>query len=149
MSCKLLRISGSATRQTLSMTHKVISKKGSTIKDPTCGAFEFYTNHPEKASNGSLMRNGAVPALFTEDSQEIEAFDASVSQGILTHYSPLCVLCCFLHTCLIRKGIQYKWRNDEIKSWTFDTVFQIFDKSFESWKNSTKNEDCLQVCLLF
>lgn len=61
-------------------------------------ALNEYRQNPTGAANGSLMRNGIVPALA--DSLE-EAFSISLQQGILTHYAPLPALCCCAQTFLI------------------------------------------------
>ena len=54
------------------------------------------------------MRNGVVAAFFHKQEQEIEAIDVTVSHATMTHYSPLSVLCCVVHTLLIRNGILKK-----------------------------------------
>lgn len=48
------------------------------------------------------MRNGVIPALFPLPEQEIEALDATVLQGIITHYNPSSVFVCVIQTILIR-----------------------------------------------
>src|SRR5690606_13979996 len=50
----------------------------------------------------SLMRNGVIPALFPRVDQEEEVLDATVCHGIITHYQPLTVLTCVVHSLLIR-----------------------------------------------
>jgi ADP-ribosylglycohydrolase len=52
---------------------------------------KIYRKNPQSLSNGSLMRNGIVPAL-TESLEDI--FEISLKQGIITNYAPLCVACC-------------------------------------------------------
>jgi len=60
-------------------------------------------------ANGSLMRNGFIPALFSGKDQEIEALDATILHGIITHYGPLMVICCVIHTFLIRRALLTNW----------------------------------------
>lgn len=51
------------------------------------------------------MRNGVIPVFFDS---EIEALDATVCQATMTHYSPLSVVCCAVHTLLIHNAIKNK-----------------------------------------
>ena len=54
------------------------------------------------AANGSLMRNGVVPGTSTSAD---DALRISVLHGIITHYAPLCVVCCAAHTWLIADAL--------------------------------------------
>ena len=54
------------------------------------------------------MRNGAIPALFPGIEEETAALDATIMHGIVTHWNPVPVICCVLHTLLIREGL---WHN--------------------------------------
>lgn len=66
------------------------------------GARMRYNQSPEEvALNGSLMRNGTV-AAWTLDKSEYDAIRFSLLQSIATHYAPLCVLSCVIHTLMIR-----------------------------------------------
>ena len=62
------------------------------------GALSGYRRNPNAAANGSLMRNGVIPALA--DSLD-DAFRFSVLHGLPTHYAPLPVLCCCAQTYLL------------------------------------------------
>jgi hypothetical protein len=64
----------------------------------TEAAWQEYRRNPRSAPNGSLIRNGIVPALAGSLD---EAFRISLLQGIITHYHPLPVLCCAAQTYLI------------------------------------------------
>lgn len=70
------------------------------------GGLHTYTNNPSNAANGSLMRNGVVPALA--DMLD-EAFQYTLHQGITTHYSPLAVLCCIAQTFWIWELLEGRW----------------------------------------
>eukprot|EP01119_Soliformovum_irregulare_P025612 TRINITY_DN9536_c0_g1_i1.p1 TRINITY_DN9536_c0_g1~~TRINITY_DN9536_c0_g1_i1.p1 ORF type:complete len:361 (-),score=89.17 TRINITY_DN9536_c0_g1_i1:56-1138(-) len=69
------------------------------------GGLGEWRKNPNNLANGSLMRNGVIAALFPKPDQETEAIDATILQGAITHYAPLPVLCCVIHTILIRCGI--------------------------------------------
>lgn len=57
-----------------------------------------YRERPHSAPNGSLIRNGIVPAM----AETLEdAFRISLLQGIITHYHSLAVLCCAAQTYLL------------------------------------------------
>ena len=57
-----------------------------------------YRENAQAAANGSLMRNGVVPALA--DSLD-QALSISIRQSLISHYGPLPVLCCCAHSYLI------------------------------------------------
>ncbi len=48
------------------------------------------------------MRNGVIAAIFSGPDEEVAALDATIIHGIITHYGPIMVLCCVVHTILIR-----------------------------------------------
>lgn len=59
------------------------------------------------------MRNGMVAALYAEDGDDalLRLLDYTVLHGIITHYGPLPVLTCVLHSLLIRYRISaITWR---------------------------------------
>lgn len=60
--------------------------------------FEAFAQNPQNSPNGSLMRNGIIPASAESMAQ---AFEHSLKQGIITHYDPLSVLCCGVQTWMI------------------------------------------------
>ena len=70
------------------------------------GGLDAYLSSPSGAANGSLMRNGVVPAMA--DTLE-EALRLAVHHGIITHYAPLPVLCCIAHTFWIWELLAGRW----------------------------------------
>jgi len=77
------------------------------------GGLGIYSRNPKNYANGSLMRNGAIPALFPEVEEETAALDATIMHGIVTHWNPVTVICCILHTLLIREGLWYNTNNQQ------------------------------------
>jgi hypothetical protein len=55
----------------------------------------------------SLMRNGVVAAIYADEGEAAEArlIDYTVLHGIITHYAPLPVITCVVHSLLIRCGV--------------------------------------------
>src|SRR5256885_2333580 len=92
----------------------------------------------------SLMRNGVIPALFPSQEQEIEALDATVLQGIITHWSPICVLTCVVQTLLIRKGLLTKDKT-LLKPPTLEDIKELLSGPWNDWKQKTKNEFTIMV----
>ena len=70
------------------------------------GALADYRSNPDNAANGSLMRNGVVPALA--DTLE-EAFAVTLHHGMTTHYSPLPQACCAAQTYLLWELLAGRW----------------------------------------
>lgn len=73
----------------------------------------------ESASNGSLMRNGLIGYIPSEPH---DAFSLSLKQCLITHYSPLPVLCCCAQTYIIRlllEGLDLPvhWQEDFRRDW--------------------------------
>jgi hypothetical protein len=52
------------------------------------------------------MRNGVVAAIYADEGEAAEArlIDYTVLHGIITHYAPLPVITCVVHSLLIRCG---------------------------------------------
>lgn len=105
-------------------------------------ALNEYRLNPTGAANGSLMRNGIVPALA--DSLE-EAFSISLQQGIITHYAPLPVLCCCAQTFLIWELLESRdpFTGDWIQG--FLGQFENFlassnDPIISSWRQNTADD---------
>eukprot|EP01089_Gocevia_fonbrunei_P008642 TRINITY_DN2035_c0_g1_i1.p1 TRINITY_DN2035_c0_g1~~TRINITY_DN2035_c0_g1_i1.p1 ORF type:complete len:385 (-),score=67.90 TRINITY_DN2035_c0_g1_i1:33-1187(-) len=67
--------------------------------------FDNGINGTTNAANGSLMRNGMIPGIYSNPTlYSLEtALNATIAHGIITHYGPEPVLTCILHTLLIRK----------------------------------------------
>jgi ADP-ribosylglycohydrolase len=68
-----------------------------------------WREDPAGAANGSLMRNGVIPAIADDLD---DAFRCSLLHGIVTHYGPLPVLCCGLQTWLIDQLLAGRWPLD-------------------------------------
>ncbi len=72
-----------------------------------------YREHqarPNNAANGSLMRNGIIPAMA--DTLE-QAFTYTAHHAMITHYDPLSMLCCAVQTWMIWHLLQGRWPLDE------------------------------------
>ena len=67
------------------------------------GALAEYQANPTNAANGSLMRNGVVPGMVADLD---DAFDVTLSHGVMTHYAPLPQICCAAQTYLIRQLLE-------------------------------------------
>jgi len=87
-----------------------------------------------------LMRNGVVAALFPLPHQEIEALDATVLQGIITHWAPLPVLTCVVQTLLIRHALNTN--DDSRKAPTLSDIKELLAGPWANWQKTTTNEDC-------
>jgi ADP-ribosylglycohydrolase len=102
------------------------------------GAYDEWRKNPNNSPNGSLMRNGVIPALlYPKD--ETDCIDATVLQSIITHYSPLSVLSCVIQSLLIRNAILQKPSGPP----TIEDIQNLIQTSWEKWKTSTTNEYCL------
>jgi len=122
---------GNLTRTTLSI---VARPKYSFYR----GAYDQWIKNPFNSPNGSLMRNGVIPALFYPK-DETDCIDATVLHSILTHYSPLSVLCCVIQSLLIRNAILQKPSGPP----TIEDIQNLIQTSWQKWKTSTSNEHCL------
>jgi hypothetical protein len=94
---------------------------------------EFRAN-PKAAPNGSLIRNGVVPALAETLN---EAFRVSLLQGIITHYHPVAVLCCAAQTYLLWGLL----RERAILPWEWVKPFR---ERWHNWLISTTDPVCQQ-----
>lgn len=111
------------------------------------GAKLRYNQAPDEvALNGSLMRNGIV-AAWTLDKSEYDAIRFSVLQSIATHYAPLCVLSCVIHTLMIRlisKNPAHKICTQDIKdafaSWTAFKNIPTHDSFTQLYLNEVAQE---------
>jgi ADP-ribosylglycohydrolase len=118
---------GFATRRTLSDASSFLKEDMPWYK---AGKTEFLSS-PLSAPNGSLMRNGVIPVISLELS-EISAIDQTVEQSIMTHYGPLPVLTCVIHTLLIRNALLSEF---EMKSPpTLEDVKNLILNEWKSWK---------------
>ncbi|HDZ22133.1 hypothetical protein LCGC14_0302230 [marine sediment metagenome] len=92
-----------------------------------------YCSSPVNAPNGSLMRNGVVPAMADD---VFEALTISAQQSIITHYSPLAVLTCMVQTWAI-------WSLMEDETWPFTDDWT--DRFGDVWKQWQERYDCEHV----
>jgi len=96
------------------------------------GGLSEYRRNPHNAANGSLMRNGIVPAL-AEDLDD--AFRVTLSHGVITHYAPLPVLCCAAQTWLL--GELLGGRAPFERAWVDE-----FRARFTAWLDATDDAVC-------
>ena len=94
---------------------------------------DAYRASPTNAPNGSLMRNGVVPAMADD---LFEALTISAQQSIITHYNPQAVL-----TCLIQTWAIWSLVEDEVWPFTDDWT----DRFGEIWKQWQEQYDCEHV----
>eukprot|EP01080_Neovahlkampfia_damariscottae_P002212 gene2212-2386_t len=96
---------------------------------------EDFDNHPTSAPNGSLMRNAIIPVI-TLELDVMDAIDQTVEQSMMTHFGPLPVLTCIVHTILIRKAL----KNEEIRKNppNFSDIVDILSNEWKEWKNEVK-----------
>ena len=89
------------------------------------------------------MRNGAVAALSFEQ-EEMEAINLTVKISAVTHFAPEPVLCCVIHTLLIRKAMRHHLCGEGLlKSPEFAEIEEIVKGDWKKWKESTKDKDTL------
>ena len=127
---------GNATYETLRTCEK--------SKNYWDGGLLFWRRQPRHAANGSLMRNGVVPAMAeTLD----DAFSMTLKHGMITHYAPLPQVCCMAQTYLIWELLSGKsysegWqgRFEESLAHYFDG---IQDPEVEQWLKEVKEADHL------
>jgi len=124
---------GTTTRTALNIAKRNGSKWWS-------GGLEVHKRNEKNAANGSLMRNGVIPALYPLPEQEIEALDATIVHGIITHYSPICVLTCVVQTLLVRHALQAKDLSN-LKAPTIDDVKELLDGPWTEYQQKTQNPD--------
>jgi ADP-ribosylglycohydrolase len=94
------------------------------------GGLEDFTSRPANTTNGSLMRNGVIPG-FAESIED--AFRMSLCHGVMTHYAPLCVLCCAIQTWLIWEFLE--GRNPFGENW-----LQRFWRLWIEWYKNTRDD---------
>jgi ADP-ribosylglycohydrolase len=114
-------------------THEVLSGIANGSRWNESGR-AFYEGNKQGAANGSLMRNGVINGL-TDDLDE--AFEMSLLHGIITHYAPLPVICCAIHTWVIHKLFEGVNPLEDLM-WQ-----KTFFSDWETWLNNSKNEDVI------
>jgi len=102
------------------------------------GALDEWRKNPFNSPNGSLMRNGVIPALLYPN-DEMDCIEATVLQSIITHYSPLSVLCCVIQSLLIHHAIRKKPSGPP----NIAHIQSLLNTYWMRWKKDTKNEHCL------
>jgi len=104
------------------------------------GGLACYNDNPGNAANGSVMRNGVVAALFPHENQEIECLDATIMHGIITHFGPLPVLSCVLHTLVIRHALLRHENRAKISSAPkWEDIEAWMTHSWTNYKKTTSN----------
>jgi hypothetical protein len=86
------------------------------------------------------MRNGVIGALFPNADQETEAITATVLHGIITHYAPLPVVCCVVHTLLIREALQ----GNRVPP-TLNSIEELLQTKWKSYLKNTSDPAVLSV----
>jgi ADP-ribosylglycohydrolase len=113
---------GGTTRATLSSV-----RDGAPWQEGGLGA---YRRNRKTWANGSLMRNGVLPALAEGD----DLYANTLHHGMITHYAPLPQLCCLLQSWrilqLLNKREPFKW------NWMDE-----FKQDLGAFHNRTKDED--------
>lgn len=106
------------------------------------GGLSLYEYNKKAWSNGSLMRNGVIPALA--ESLD-EAYHMTLAHNLMTHYAPLPVLCSVIHTYLLWQSLQGD--NPLAGDW-LNEALNLFDKwlesdntsAYEKWKQTVGND---------
>jgi len=104
------------------------------------GGQRYYLKNKNAAANGSLMRNGVIPALFYKE-DVVTLIDITVTQGIITHFHPLAVLTCVLHSLLIASALRAP--PGSLKAPTLIELANFVSGDWSKWKKETKNPACL------
>lgn len=96
------------------------------------GGLADFQRNPGNAANGSLMRNGVVPGMAKDLH---DAFQISLSHGMMTHYAPLPQLCCAAQSYLIWELCE---GHDVLgANWLAD-----FRRHFTSWLDDIRDDVC-------
>ena len=75
------------------------------------------------------MRNGIIASWSLSEKDNNTAIDFTVQACITTHWHPLCVLACVIHTMLIRNAVL-----NNLSGVNWDTVRDIITKDWYTWK---------------
>jgi len=74
--------------------------------------------------------------------------DATVLQGIVTHFSPLTVLCCVVQSLLICQAMKHHHRvsadsqDTPLKVPTLETLAELIQGPWRRWISATQNPMC-------
>lgn len=103
------------------------------------------------------MRNGVVAPMYVAfgpsanpsfpplSTTLLEALDATVLHGIITHYAPIAALCCFIHTTLIFRALSAPAPPTTPPA--FEDVTEILTGTLQQWKQQTTNPSVQSVML--
>lgn len=104
------------------------------------GAKELYetSNKPNSgAANGSLMRNGVIGALYYDDIDD--ALTATIIHGIVTHWSPLCVISCAIQTFYICTSLTTEY--SKLSAPTMTEIKTFVEKTWKPFLKSCTHKD--------
>lgn len=87
------------------------------------------------------MRNGPI-ACFSMDKDVNTAIDYTILHSIITHFHPLSVIPCVLHTLLIRKALEKLPKNSP----TIEDILSLMKNEWKQWKElvmkRNENDPC-------
>lgn len=121
------------------------AKAKATIAPFAGGEWDFDRN-PGNGANGSLMRNGVVAAIYADEGEAAEArlIDYTVLHGIITHYAPLPVITCVVHSLLIRGALLKGARGETLTPPTIEDLEELLAGPWAKWKRSTADPEALK-----
>lgn len=96
------------------------------------------------AANGALMRNGPM-ACFTMDKDVLTAIEYTVQHAIITHFHPLSVIPCVIHTLLIRKALE----QETPKCPTMEDINSIIKTDWSEWKQKVLQREKDDPCKIW
>lgn len=104
------------------------------------GARKYWLRTASQA-NGGIMRNGPIAALMTPSgADEAAIITATVQQCIITHYAPMPVLCCVVHSLLIHRALRAEPGAAPAPS--IGLIRELLAGPWSSWKASVSDEGC-------
>jgi ADP-ribosylglycohydrolase len=93
---------------------------------------DLWRGSPQSLANGSLMRNGVVAGMAESLH---EAWQMTLLHGMITHYAPLCQLCCAAQTWMLWQLLHASPPPSE---WV-----PAFRSEFMQWLNDVKDLEIL------
>lgn len=108
---------------------------------------DYWEHNKFNAANGSLMRNGVIPGITSGEDLNV-MFDATVKHAIMTHYHPLPVMCCAIHSWLIADRLtgwgvgpsaDEDWMDNFHEDWTA-YLKQNEDPDVDYWIENTRHQ---------
>lgn len=108
-----------------------------------------WRRNPDNSANGSLMRNGVVPALVNPGDTP-GLFRTSLKHAIITHFDPLSVLCCGVHSWLISRAFSglLKEPNEGAKIWA-DWLKGETDPDVVRWRETIPEAQFIKALTTF